>query len=59
MSMPRLETLKVRIRDDDYAVDAQAVAEAMLSRLLGPGRAPADGGASRRGFGNSASPATG
>ena len=38
MSMPRLETLKARIRNDDYAVDTHAVAEAILSRLLAAGR---------------------
>ena len=54
MSIEQLQALKARIRSDDYAVDASAVAAAILSRLMAPCRAQVDGGDSRRGIGDGA-----
>ena len=60
MSMPRLETLKALIGNDDYAVDSHAVAEAILSRLLARRVLPANGDGGRGlGFGGAPSPSTG
>ena len=47
----KLNTLKARIARSDYDVDADAVAEAIVRRLLAARREPTQGRASGEGLG--------